>query len=39
LIIGLFAQVAYYELKDGRLEPGFIDDAGTMGSQDGETVE
>lgn len=37
--LGLIAQVASYELKDGRLELGLADDAGTMGFQDGGPVE
>ncbi len=37
--LGLIARVASYELKDGRLELGLADDAGTMGFQDGGTVD
>ena len=33
--LGLLAQVASFELKDGRLELGLADEAGTMGFQDG----
>ncbi len=37
--LGLLAQVASYELVDGRLELGLANDAGTMGFQDGGKAE